>query len=499
MPRTPPIPTAVALVTVLLLPEGAAAGGFHISIVGVRRTGMMTNLGDPDDVTALFHNPAGLADQPGTRVHLSSGFTLLDSQFALMELDGARFPEINPAGCDEQGKEPCPWPVEDGYYSAEIGPERYFGIIPYVGVTQGLDVISPGLKDVVVSFAAYAPGAYGAFLPKDAPTAYYVTEGLFIVGAATLGFGWRLTDWLSVGANVSYTYVRLGYAQKLSLADSLTGRDEEVTPFSTGDMAQRAIGDLEMEYLGDDHGVGWGLGALVSPLPWLALGVSYSGWTAPSFEGDLTITGLGSELYGAEPRSTDQLREDLASLPEAMRFKLPHSATVEMAIPPALMAGVNLTPTDWLEIGLDVRWWFYSIFEEQKMVPHYDGSEPGSEPLTAEDLSKDKRYSDSFEVALGVLVRPVASYRGLELMAGVAFDRSPVPDETFSIDNPSMNQAIGSLGVRTTVGEHVQVGVAYMLINYLERNVTTSESSPPVNVRVRGRSHIPTFEVEGIF
>jgi len=172
---------------------------------------------------------------------------------------------------------------------------------------------------------------------------------------------------------------------------------------------------------------------------------------------------------------------------------------VEMAIPPVVQFGVNLEPVPWLEVGFDVRWWFYSVFQEQAMTPIYDPDTEGEEPLSADGLSRDKDYSDSFEVALGVLVRPLTAWRELELMAGVAFDKSPVPDKTFSIDNPSMNQAIVSGGFRTRLGEHLQVGVAYMLINYLERDITTSESSPPVNVRVCGRSHIPTVEVEGIF
>jgi len=38
-----------------------------------------------------------------------------------------------------------------------------------------------------------------------------------------------------------------------------------------------------------------------------------------------------------------------------------------------------------------------------------------------------------------------------------------------------------------------------MMINYQGRNVTNSVGNPPVNVRVGGRSHIPTIEVEVMF
>ncbi len=453
---------------------------------------MMNNLGNPEDVNALFHTPAGLADLSGTRLHLSSGMTFLQTHVALQELDPKRFPEINPDPCGGEGEPACDWPLEDGYYVADITPERYLGVIPYLGISQDLGALSPDLKDVVISVAAYAPGAYGAFLPKDAPTAYYVTEGLFIVGAATAGVGWRLNERLSLGASVSYNYARLGYAQKLALADALTDPGAEVDAIAYA--AQYAYGDLEMEYVGVDHGVGWGAGALITLLPGWTVGLGYQGATAPRFEGDVTIRSLGSRLSGEPGRGPDDLRSEFAKL----GYKLPNELQVDMPIPPTLTAGTSVHPTSWLELGLDVRLWLYSIYDKQAIRPIYAAGE-GKEPMTEESLSHDKDYSNSYEVALGVLVRPLTVWPSLELMGGVAYDRSPVPDETFSIDNPSMNQAIVSAGVRAGIGDRWKVGAAYMMINYLERDITTSTSNPPVNVRIRGTSHIPTLEVEAIF
>jgi len=486
--------TTLALVALEVAPP-AQAGGFHISILGVRRTGMMTNLANPDDVTALFHNPAGLADQPGTRVHVSSGMTFLDSEFRLQALDPKRFPEVNPAGCGAEGGAACPWPVAaDGYYEQQIGPERYFGVIPYVGVSQGMGTFSSKLEGLTLSLAAYAPGAYGAFLPKDAPTAYYVTDGLFVVAAATAGFGWRLADWISVGANFSYNYMRLGYAQKFSTVDLLTPTGEQ--PGFVENLAQAAIGDLKLDYQGVDHGFGWGVGVLVNPTDWFALGLGYAGWTRARFEGDVTIESLGSALgKGSAPMEQEALAERVGKL----GYKLPRSLEVEMAIPPALMAGVNLRPSEWMEIGVDFRLWLYSIFERQAMVPIYDPNQEGEEPLSAESLSKDKHYSDSWELAVGILFRPLPFYRELELMAGVAYDKTPVPDRTFSIDNPSMSQIIFSAGVRAWMFDHLRLGFAYMAINYTGRDVRTSTSNPPVNVKVDGLSHIPTLEIEYLF
>jgi long-subunit fatty acid transport protein len=494
---------ALLLAFLAAWPAQLAAGGFHISILGARRTGMMTNLAAPDDVTALFHNPAGLADLDGTRLHLSSGFTLLESDFRLQALDPARFPEVNPWGapvdrptaCGKDGKAACPWPItEDGYYASEISPTKYFGIIPYVGASQGLGSFSPRLEGLTVSLAAYAPGAYGAYLPEDAPTAYFVTHGLFVSAAVALGAGWRINKWLAVGANLSYNYLYLSYAQKFSTADLLTPNGE--APDITAKLAQAAVGDLNLDYTGRDDGMGWTLGVLVTPFEELALAMVYSGWTSARFNGPVSINSLGSALA---PNPTAYNAADLRAKVGSLGYKLPYRLEVGMAIPPALMWGVNFRPAWWMEMGVDFRLWLYSLYKRQDMVPLYHQDEEGEEPLSADALSKDKHYGNSWEIAWGLLVRPLPFHRTLELMTGFGFDHSPVPDSTFSIDNPSMNQLLFTFGVRETIGKRLRLGLAYMMDTYLGRNVTNSVANPPVNVRVSGRSHIPTFELEYAF
>ncbi|MEE8409898.1 MAG: outer membrane protein transport protein [Myxococcota bacterium] len=475
----------------LVVASTADAGGFHISILGARRTGMMTNVANPDDITALFHNPAGLADQRGTRLHLSSGMTFLQTDAHLKALDPQRFPEINRADCEEASTPPCAWPIDDeGYYEDGIGPERYFGVIPYLGVSQDLGFMAPGLEDLVVSAAVYAPGAYGAFLPENAPTAYYAIEGLFVVIAGTAGLGWKLSDKLSIGAAGSVNYLSLGFSQKFSTIDLLTPEGEE--PDLPAKIAQAMIGDLKIDYQGKDWGYGWGVGVLYRPFRWLAAGAGYSGWTSASFRGPLEVSALGSEITGTPPMTPEELKP----LVNGLGFKLPKRLRVDMPIPPVLQAGIAVKPLPWLELAVDGRLWLYTLFERQIMRPRYDPDESGEEPLTEETLSKDKNYSNSYEIAVGALVRPFTSLRQLELMIGLAFDKSPVPNETFSIDNPSMDQAIISVGARLLLAETWKVGVAYMLITYMGRDVKNSQTSPPTNVRLRGRAHIPTLEVE---
>jgi long-subunit fatty acid transport protein len=474
--------STLVVLALLTLSDGgtARAGGFHVTVFGVRRTGMGTNLANPDDVTALFANPAGLADLPGMQLQLSAGMTFIDSSTSLQALDPGRFPAVNPPGCDPN----CPWPVgPDGYYQTNIKPTSYLGIVPFLGASYNLGRVSPRLKGLTVSLALYSPGAYGATLPSGAPSAYFVTSGLFLMAAATGGVGWRINKYLSVGANVSYNYMRLSYGQKFSTIDALTPIGQ--APSDMTRLAQILLGDLQVDYTGTDSGVGWTLGAIASPTDWLSLAFVYAGWTTPHFDGPVTIIGLDT---------AQQTPEEVTALAGKFGYKLPTRLIVQMPIPPTVQWGVNLKPRDWIEVGLDARLWLYHLFDQQKITPIYEPG-PGTEPLTEAGLSKPKHYSDSWQLCLGLLLRPLERHRSLELMGGVGFDKSPVPDETFSLDSPSLDQIFGSLGVREVVKEHFRIGASYVFTYYMPRNITNSQTWPPTNARVSGMSHLPTVEV----
>jgi long-subunit fatty acid transport protein len=479
---------AVTLAVVSLAPSLAMAGGFHISIIGTRRNAMLTNLAAPDDMTALFHNPAGLADRRGYRFHLFGSMNFLDNEFEVMALDPDRFPEINPAGCGEGDNDPCPWPVgDDGYYLDTIGPESSFGILPFIGFSTDLGFIDQRFEDVVFSVGAYAPNLYGGTLSSEAPTRYFMTSGYFAVISATAGIGWRINDYVSIGGHISYNYMRMKYGFRLSTIDVLVPEGEE--PDSLSRIVQDAYGDIDLAYVGEDHGVGWSIGLLIRPTDWMSIGLSYLVSSTANFEGDL-------DLYTTRP---DSNIDDFAMF----GYALPERLEVEMPIPPAIGFGLNFTPAEWLEVGLDLRLWLYNMYKHQRMTPIYAPDAPGRQPMTEESLSRDKDNTLSFELALGALFRPFSRFpcrfRTLELMAGIGYDHSPVSDESFSLDNPSMSQIVVGAGLRWPISDHVRIGLAYMLLVYLRRDITTSETSPPTNVRGQGLNHIPSLEIEAAF
>jgi long-subunit fatty acid transport protein len=465
-------PRGTLLALALLFCAGPShAGGFHISTIGLRRSAMTTVIAEPDDVTALFHNPAGLADLPGLQIQLSLGLAFLDSSTHLQALDPARFPAINgyPIG-------------PDGYYLQDFKPNSYFGAIPFLGFSLNLGRYKPRLRGLTVSAALYAPGAFGASLPSSGPTSYYVTSALFVIASAAVGVGYRINRYISIGANLSYNYMRLGLSRNFSTVDTLTPNGQP--PGSLARTAQAVFGDLTLDFDGADSGAGWSLGILVNPTPWLAFGASYSGWTSPTFDGAARIGAVNID----NP-------DDLRSAAAAVGYKLPRRLRVNLVVPPNVQWGINVKPTDRVEIGFDCRLWLYSLFKREVITPIYDPNEKGTEPLSEAQLSEDKGYTTSWQLNLGVLFRPMKRRRSLEVMAGVGYDKSPVPDRTFSLDNPALDQAYASVGVRDLIGGHWRIGIAYMFAAQLPRDIKNSETSPPTNIRIYAWEHQPTFEV----
>ena len=475
----------VALTLLLpgLIPDLAAAGGFTLTSMGGRRAASLVNLARPDDPTALFHNPAGLADQPGLSLHLSGALVAMKTRFRLRALPPALYPEINPPGCGAAGAPPCPWPLDaQGFYAEEIVPEQSLGVVPYLGVSTDLGAL--GARDVVVAAAAYLPAFYGGSTAPDSPTRYHLLEGHFLVGAATLGAGWRLNRYVALGGSLSYLLMRTTFSQSLSILASTTSPGAR--PSMEAEAAQLVLGDLTASFGATDHGIGWGAAALITPLPWLALGINYSGSTPARFEGPLTLR-------------PDRNPETLPTLLQTGGLKLPRRLEVEMAVPHTVQLGVSVAPLDWLELGFDLRMWLYQLIEELPVRPIYNPAEPGTPAIDAAALTRKTFYRMSYELALGVALRPFSRRPGLELMAGLSYDQSPYPDPTFTLASPSLSSVNFAVGVRWAPSRNLRITVSYAQYVYLERNIINSVTSPPTNGIGVGVAFLPGVELQYTF
>ena len=456
------------------------AGGFTITTMGGRRNGGFANLASPDDPTAIFHNPAGLPDLEGHRLHTSMSYYLSRTRFQMEALDPARFPEI-----DRQE-----WPVRqsDNYYDRTLTPDRTFGVVPFLGATFDLGAINPDWDHAAAGIALYLPAFVGATMPERAPSAYHIVDGFFGVGGVSFAAGWRLHRMLSIGASVTYMYMRAQKKQRISITDSVTPAGQ--TPDAMTLLGHRMVGDITLDYTGIDHGAGWGVAVLFTPAPWISMALNYQGGTKPELEGDVSFR-------VADPKA-------LETALDLFGYRLPRRLMVEMAFPHSINAGFVLKPTRWFEFAVDLRTWLYQLFDTQKVEPIYESDvSDDQKPFTSDNLSADKNYTLSYEICVGVLARPFHAWgsllRTLEVMAGFSYDQSPVPDETFSFDNPSLSSYNVGLALRWQVTKRWRPSLTLAQYYYVERHVTNSTLAIPANGRGKGYAFVPGFELEYTF
>ena len=378
---------------------------------------MFAVVGRPDDVSAIYHNPAGLVLQRGTRLYHSQTWSYIDIGVRLYDSQGVLRPE------------------------EEMTPTFNMGVIPFFGVASDL-----GTERLQVGLGLYAPNAYGARLDADDPIRYHAVDALFIASQASAAVAFKVSERLSLAASVSLVYVYMSKTQFMNLGvlqdpDRRFVSRQESRPF-----------DNELKL--DGHDVTWSaqVGLLFQLTDTLRFGAAFTRGAGILLEGDARIT-----------QASDGKVE-----------KTTHETT--MAIPSSLRAGINWEIADDLEIGVDITYWHYQVFQEQRTRL--------SRPLLGiESMVAPKNYGNSWNWCVGLLYRVLPE---LELMVGFQRDYSPIPGATFSIETPTPDLLGFSLGARWEINESWRVGLGFVRNWYELIDIQDSVTEPPSNLKGAG-------------
>jgi long-subunit fatty acid transport protein len=405
----------------LLCPSSVLAGGFSNPDMGGRRMGMLSVMGKPDDVTAIFHNPAGMILLEGTQLYHSQSWFFIDLGMRLYDSEGNLHPD------------------------KEIAPDWNVGWLPFIGATTDF-----GTERFRLGGAVYAPNAYGAKLPVDSPTRYHATEALFLASRASLAAAWRFTDELTVGASADLIYVHL-MAKRYMNPSVLSDPDNRF-----GDLDALSATDSLLDISGNDITWAWNFSLLFQPTERLGIGLLFASGSPVELEGPVTLTGPD----GTKSSTTQHTK---------------------MTIPLTLRAGFNYEFVKNFEIGADIFYWHYQVLQEQR-------TELDSPIMGMTGFVDPKNYGNSWAWNTGMLYRALPT---LELMVGFQQDFTPIPTQTYSLDNPSRDQFGISAGVRWQVTPGFRAGLA-MVRNWFElADVQDSMSTPPSNAK----GHASNFEV----
>lgn len=384
----------LVLVILVLWNKSVLSGGFANLDAGAVRVGMLAVVAKAEDATAIFHNPAGLAEQKGDHFYISVTNGFLHARFRLLQ--------------------------EDGTYTHKIAPDKYFGGVPFIGYTNDLnsDRFSFGI-------AGYFPNLYAAYLPEDEPTKNHLLEGYFVNLYLTPVIAYKVSDRLSIGGGLSYIYGRL-YKKWL----------------------EKRFNEAKTAINFDGSSWCWNAGILYKPIEKLQLGLSYFSQTKMDMDGELSFKNMNLDAKTAIP------------------------------IPASVRVGINWRISPRLESGLDYSWWNYSIFQYQKI--EYG---PFKEKLP-------KLYSNSANIGWGL------EYKYSTLWTfrwGAYLDQSPIPDKTFSVDNPTSDIRGVGFGVDHRLGANTLLSFGYLLTAYVDRDVKNSITEPKTNVKSHAILHEIAF------
>jgi len=290
---------------------------------------------------------------------------------------------------------------------------------------------------------------------------------------APLLFGvYKLNDKMAVGLSVNTPF-----SSRKTWNDNWTGS------YISRESVNRAICIQPTFGISVSEKIGIGIGAVI------ALGRDYktrampfsssSGPVNGSFESKGTAYGFNLGLFfntsekfkmGLNYRSAlnfkiDNGEAEFTNVPSSLSTTYPSAVdySTSYSLPSVISAGASYMLTHELLLAIDFTYAGWNVYDKLE----YDFADKPELNFT-----ENKDYSNGFALRFG------SSYKISEKLTargGVAFDNSPVPDESMLPDNPDSDRFIFSLGGNIKFNEKTSLDLFYQLENYKEREVSNTE------------------------
>ncbi|HTQ44066.1 MAG TPA: outer membrane protein transport protein [Polyangiaceae bacterium] len=399
----------VALAIALLSPS-ARAGGFEIPDNGTEALGRGgAFVAKADDPTAIQYNPAGLAQQRGTRVLLDGHLMLSSYSF---QRYGA-FPDNPNDAKTPWGGQPYPKVQDTGgpFFAPFIAATSDFGLD---WLTAAIGVFGPS----GVGNRTYPLGVDGA----PAASRYDVVQTSSLIALPTAAVGVKVFDWLDLGAAVHFVYGSFSLTST-SFVDIATAACPNVE-YQPCDSVSRL----------DVKGTGWAgtLGALVHASPNLTIGASVR--TPISIDASGSATVLTAPLGQSIPP--------------------PGNATFHTDLPLYARAGARLAfrDDDGFEAGdveLDGTYETWGTAQALGPTIHIDHLGPSGPAFDDINVKVAHAYNDTYSIRGGGAFNTKLGFGVLTLRAGAYYDRSATaqnPGYT-RLDFDTLDKIAGTVGV----------------------------------------------------
>jgi len=411
--------------------HGAAAMGIAGAFVGVA-----------NDVTAIFHNPAGLVWLEGT--HLSAGTTLITSKNSLSLPD---------------------WPVPE-FQNVEGISQWFFPSTFY---------ISHKINDkIAAGFGFFSLYGLGTKWPEEYPLRYLNINDDMITLFFNPTVSYKVTDELSVGFGVSYVYSSLSFelVERKDDIETSVSVDVPGIPIPVPvDVA--ATVDIPVKLDASGNGLGFNAGLLYKGENY-SLGVNFRSGFTVKFDGDLDLfTDKAVASATAEfsppfealapivgPTVEQGVEQQILG---ALSFVTSGTAALEFNFPHILGFGGGFWVTESLMLSADVHIHFFSSFDKLDVdieVP----SPPGS-GLEFEDKLIPENWENSYIIRTGIqyLLNEQIALRG-----GFFYDKNPQPTEAVDPILPDADR-LGFTAGFGYMGKNFSFDLAYQYEPFKER------------------------------
>lgn len=288
-------------------------------------------------------------------------------------------------------------------------------------------------ENLFVGFTANSPfGLASKGNSSWAGSFHGIESELFMIQAGPT-IGYKVNDMFSVAAAVHGVYSDVRLTQNAGLG---------------------GIGKLS----GNDWGVNYSLGILISPTETTRIGIGYNSQTKLKYDGDLK--------FSAAPGDNKKV-------------------TAKLTTPSTLTVGLRQKVGEDFTVLLGFEWADWSKLKNLNAIGKTSGV---SESFT------DFSWKDSFYYSIG------GEYKYSEdttLRAGFAFEESPVPDSTRGVRVPDANRYWLSIGASHRVNEKLKVSLGYthIIVNDGKSNNLTT----PTTLTATFKQHIDIVSVSGTY